>query len=970
MATTTFYDRPPGLLYCLTSPLGVHLNVGDAEPLVCTLTLYSLGNPCPGQVYGKLSEDYTFPAGDWENKIDFDAARRDDGELDPDMIEDWRRRKHKALFAYDPLHLSGGDASLHLVLQVHRVSAPINFDSSSTDTHSVEETGKTGQPIKKSIGRRIKNKLGKLSGVKGVAGGDLSSEAEIATASTEEAFGKFGTQLLTPLSFGVIPFCPSRMYTGNVKSDGMQNDKMKWPNGSKQLMHLYGVPSVPEDQGRFLERITAMALEERQKIPGNVPDVSSDPSGEFEDTEPARKGIFNKIRPSARAKLVDSEPLRVTGRAFVFASFLGSDFTQAMMTDPAAFGSEEPKDSSLPRLLVDFSGDCAIAVNPSSVDGISAVDGRKRSDLIRLPKTPVPSGYLGASEVREMMFLPPRFDKQYDVDPPLSTRSIHNVLFIYPRVLKFPSKDVGKGRHKTDVKSRYAVRVRLVRFASMNEDEDLEPMKSLYNPVPWAGPPILDDVFSKVTPKITDKSIPSRDGVVFRDEIKMRLPMIVDGTFQLQFSLVEVDVEDGDVTVQIIAKTSVPLSSSSTREASSGVRVTTIIPNGSHRLKLGDCQLQFETRLLSSLHVADPTAATALRDFPLNLDRNDAFRTLSLVPSRSVLGKSKTAEPIVDLTIPFYQLFATASDSDLLGSFHLFLFVHLCNLVNHDRKEIFVSTFLSGDDSRDDNAKFLMDNLQSMFELLKKVKLSLASRSDADTAVQRIEYFVKDVIDGFDENLFTSSYKDETVSIADRYADGSRGPTMIPLARTRSDQTANEKSGAARGDFVEDELESRETDGDRWKAEAEHYQTGARFSHLVDDDETVVTSFTYAGKDSKAEGPPSILASATWGGIDDDIGSVIDIPAVVKRETQDPLELNSFSDSNIAKRVRMAAQTIIAPCIAPSVSVMNDANSPQNKPYDLPKIGFNSDKKKRKTVFTQEFTSGPIRGTIVLQGVR
>ena len=78
----------------------------------------------------------------------------------------------------------------------------------------------------------------------------------------------------------------------------------------------------------------------------------------------------------------------------------------------------------------------------------------------------------------------------------------------------------------------------------------------------------------------------------------------------------------------------------------------------------------------------------------------------------------------MDLTIPFYQLFATASDSDLLGSFYLFIFLHLCkNLVNHDRGEIFVSTFLSGDESRDDNSKFLMDNVQSMFELLRKVKL-------------------------------------------------------------------------------------------------------------------------------------------------------------------------------------------------------------------------------------------------------
>ena len=110
----------------------------------------------------------------------------------------------------------------------------------------------------------------------------------------------------------------------------------------------------------------------------------------------------------------------------------------------------------------------------------------------------------------------------------------------------------------------------------------------------------------------------------------------------------------------------------------------------------------------------------------------------------------------MDLTIPFYQLFATASDSDLLGSFNLFIFLHLCNRLNHNRGEIFVSTFLSGDESSDDNSKFLMDNVQSMFELPRKVKLMLASRSNANTSGQRIDHYVKDIIDCFDCVYFTT----------------------------------------------------------------------------------------------------------------------------------------------------------------------------------------------------------------------
>jgi hypothetical protein len=1012
-----FYDRPPGMLYTLASPLSVNLNVGDVEPLVCTLTLYSLGKTCTGQVYGKLSEDYSFPAGDWENKVNFDAARRENGELDPGMLHAWRRRKHKALFSYDPLLLSGGDSSLHLVLQVYRVSTQQGSSDSSTMPHA-EDTEKSNQtPRKKSIGRRIKKSLGKLGGAKGTTGeGSTTTETDAAQISAEDVFEKFGTQLLTPLCFGVTPFCPNHVYTG--ESDGMQNDKMKWPSGSRQLMHLYAFPAVPEDQDRFLERITTVADEERLNMSRSVPEavsyhkqISEETLASVDDAEPLRKGLFNKMRSSSRSmsllKAGEKEaPLHITGRASLFTSFLGTDFTQSMLTDPAAFGYEEAnKEGSLPRLLVDVSGDCAIAVNP--VSGEATPDGRKRSDLIRLPKTLIPSGYLGASEVREMMFLPPRFEKQYDVDPPISFRSIQNILLIYPRFLKFSGKDASKRRQKSEAKPHYAIRVRLVRLGGLKEDGELEPLTSFYNPAPWAGPPILDDAFTKVVSLSNDKSAATKNGVVFRDEMKMRLPMIVDGSFHLQFSLVEVDMDDGDLGVQIVAETNVPLSSSSTREASSGVRVTTIIPNGSHRLKLGDCQLQFETRLISSVHVADPTTATALRDFPLNLDIDEKHRSLALVPSRSVVGRSISAGPIVDLKIPFYQLFATASDSNLFGSFHLFVFVHLCNLVNHDREGIYVSTFLSGDETKDDGSKFLMDNLQSLFELLRKVKLSMVSRSNAETAVDRIEYFVKDIIDTFDENAFTASYKNENVAFGERFIDGSRAPTKIRLQRSRSEQSAVGKGSSSQGDSADDEIENQVTDGgavhmrakdsvraeidlrlsrtvskisfsgsplarvaygatktDRWRAEAEHYQAGARFSHFVDDDETVITAF-HAGKDSK--GPPANVPSKTWEGIDQDDASVVDKFAVDRDETEAP-EPTSFADSNIAKRVRLAAQIIIAPCIAPSASASNGMNSPSHSTLNLSKIGLTEEFRKRKTVFTQEFNSGPVKGTVVLLG--
>ena len=71
-------DRPPGMVYFLACPLDVRFEVGDIEPLFCTMALYTLskngdvsvGNGSGVQSFnGKISEDFFFPAGDW-NRIE------------------------------------------------------------------------------------------------------------------------------------------------------------------------------------------------------------------------------------------------------------------------------------------------------------------------------------------------------------------------------------------------------------------------------------------------------------------------------------------------------------------------------------------------------------------------------------------------------------------------------------------------------------------------------------------------------------------------------------------------------------------------------------------------------------------------------------------------------------------------------------------------------------------------------------
>ena len=105
-----FHDRPPGLNYTLVCPMSINFAIGNMEPLVCSLALYSLSK-------GKISEEFYFPAGDWEGKLQLDALQErlqtatnksgdNEDTIDPgdenDLLKQlWIKRKHKAIFAHN-----------------------------------------------------------------------------------------------------------------------------------------------------------------------------------------------------------------------------------------------------------------------------------------------------------------------------------------------------------------------------------------------------------------------------------------------------------------------------------------------------------------------------------------------------------------------------------------------------------------------------------------------------------------------------------------------------------------------------------------------------------------------------------------------------------------------------------------------------------------------------------------------------
>jgi len=275
-------------------------------------------------------------------------------------------------------------------------------------------------------------------------------------------------------------------------------------------------------------------------------------------------------------------------------------------------------------------------------------------------------------------------------------------------------------------------------------------------------------------------------GIPLRDEVKVRLPDILDGGHFLQFSLVSIELNDGfwemdndngsnGLVPEPLAETLIPLSSSSTREKVSGTKITTIIPNGLHRIKIGKFQLQVETRLASSVHVSDPAVAMVLRDFPYAKDSpdgegSDGLSTvvedqLAIPQSRSSIGLDGLPGANIGSVnnVPFYRIISNASEQSVVHHFHTLVFMHMCNFVNRGTPEFDLRTashlLIGSDDYAVESVSppskdflFMMDNARSLFELVRKAKIKFLADSIGVVSGKRLlNKFLKDFLDGFDE---------------------------------------------------------------------------------------------------------------------------------------------------------------------------------------------------------------------------
>jgi hypothetical protein len=652
------------------------------------------------------------------------------------------------------------------------------------------------------------------------------------------------------------------------------------------------------------------------------------------------------------------------------------DFTRALLDEPPQLSKicNEETASLGPQLLADITGECAI-----SFDGLASGDGKKqRSDLRRLPLSRE-AGYSSSFDLKEVLYFPPRsIPRKYDDDTAFSSGTIINLLYIYPCLIRWNFSG-SKNDYQLNGFDRFSIRIQVVeqelpldQQSFDSSDPTYQALQSIYNPSSPSGPPLVEAFFTKIfkmvegtvdnTAKTTRKDTP------LRDEVKIRLPDILDRRHFLQFTLF---VLHNDGNVEKLSETTIPFIISS-KESISGSRVTTIIPNGLHRIRLSEVfQIHVETRLVSSFHVSDPSVATLLRDYPLI-----SSLTSYGVSAHSGNDTSFTDNDVVVHTssgFPFLDILSSASGHAIKHHFKSLVLAHLVNFLNQKCPPYYFEPvfdmFGRGDSSWHrlvpwETTDRLLAIIRGLFELLDKTRSSYQERDHPMLSIQYLR-LVKSLLDNFDELTYANRHSFEvqhseicensmrdSIDSSHGHDDdefyeeppdawnGSKDRKRSPRYTVASLRNDIQPKPFSRRAFVASRSEEIMAESELELSEDRDY---------FDDDETVMTFSTYTSRMNSGSVFPiipeaeSLLVtdqdeihqsnsstseiqeetSSGWG-----CGSGIVLtqrsrrtsPERIKSST--PFSFAAKRAEDVANRVNNVAQMMIAPCIAPPVDEM------------------------------------------------
>ena len=507
----------------------------------------------------------------------------------------------------------------------------------------------------------------------------------------------------------------------------------------------------------------------------------------------------------------------------------------------------------------------------------------------------------------------------------------------------------------------YSVRIQLVQ-QEVKVDKNTGTMKtlyvptqSIYNPAPGTSP-LLRTIYTKISLGATMKNnaIDLDQGLYMRDQVKIRLPMVLDGSHFIQLSLFLVEFknhsngEDKRGCGQaLVAESKIPLSSSSnSKESKFGSRITTVIPNGLYRIKMGEFQLQLETRLASTVHISDPGVATIIRDFNSHYQEDLSVETSSNY--QSILSK--------------------ASEQSITSHFLPLVLLHFRYLASNP-----IPAFDHGENLSRSHAieRLMMKGIRGLFEVLRKIR----KKFQLEQCNEQIQKHFKDFFDLFDDGHFSNEIKDQALSTSsssfdlhydsgefeskpENYKGQGKNTTIVEATRRRAGIS---KDGIRREQEVVREMVpfTRKAYGaskiDRMKAEAELYESGQILSELVDDDETVMTASTWQSHSRAINSGTSVATFDRnyWpGDKNGNISSPVKDKTIHKTHVPQyepekaAMNNNPFEKARtMAKRVNSVAQVFIAPCVAPNVTMQHFNESAVRTPVRKKLSRYRGDRK-------------------------
>ena len=498
-------------------------------------------------------------------------------------------------------------------------------------------------------------------------------------------------------------------------------------------------------------------------------------------------------------------PIRLFATATFVTSFLGADFSKALQpslfessmkttstsnrtpVSPVPFSldiksendrpkiEEKPSESGRPvKVLVDVMGDSAVASRRSNEQNKSTNPrGNKesKSHFIKLSDTHIPAGYMDSADICEILYLPPAGNKTED-----HFGNNLNLLYLYPKSLIVNNHDIA-----IDQDNYFSIRIQLVQKEESNGKKINENiLDAFYNPSP-GGKTLIPAIYTKVPTllqKIWDKARPNEGRIQWmHDEVKLRLPEVLDESFFLHFKLfritlgAEVQDKDNRITadecglgvLDLMESAYVPLINTRSTELMSKAQVTTIIPDQEHKVPLGDSFLfGIETRVFSNLHISDAATATVIQNMPMGTSAPNS-RALEL-KDFSVRG-----------TCIISEIVGAADPSQVVRSFYPLMYIHLRNLLLGVKmatdilQQLEVSTNKNGSVNisikvpQSRNAfEGTIENVKSILALLQKVETysgNNGNKFDESVRLRRKRMFFKHFFDTFDEQVIRDEPK-------------------------------------------------------------------------------------------------------------------------------------------------------------------------------------------------------------------